>query len=149
MKGEIIRLGVRDAAALAELHQLSFADAWREVSFAALLEQASVLALGLYADDGLLSFCLFQSSGAESELLTLATRTERRGEGLAFALLDYAINSLSGSGVTRLLLDVAEDNAAARALYARLGFTEDGRRRGYYVTGRGVPADAILMSKAI
>jgi ribosomal protein S18 acetylase RimI-like enzyme len=42
-------------------------------------------------------------------------------------------------------LEVAEDNAAARALYAKLGFTQAGRRAGYYVTTGGAK-DAIVLS---
>jgi ribosomal-protein-alanine N-acetyltransferase len=34
--------------------------------------------------------------------------------------------------VHAVFLEVRESNAAARALYARFGFREGGRRRGYY-----------------
>jgi lipid A disaccharide synthetase len=58
-------------------------------------------------------------------------------------------DALAEEGTTRLLLDVAEDNTPARRLYVRLGFTEDGRRKGYYTAGRPAPVDALLMSRAI
>ena len=46
----------------------------------------------------------------------------------------------------RLFLEVAEDNAAARALYATAGFAEAGRRRGYYAAADGGRRDALLLA---
>jgi ribosomal-protein-alanine N-acetyltransferase len=57
------------------------------------------------------------------------------------------MSRLGERGIGRITLDVAEDNIAARRLYEGLGFTEDGRRPGYYTTGRDIPAAAILMSR--
>ena len=57
------------------------------------------------------------------------------------------VSRLGERGIARITLDVAEDNAPARALYDRLGFAEDGRRPNYYTTGRDIPAAAILMSR--
>jgi ribosomal-protein-alanine N-acetyltransferase len=49
-------------------------------------------------------------------------------------------------GAERMFLEVAEDNAAARALYARAGFAEAGRRRGYYARPDGPAADALVLA---
>lgn len=48
-------------------------------------------------------------------------------------------------GATRLFLEVAEDNAAARALYDRLGFEPAGRRPRYYSRPNGPAVDALLL----
>ena len=98
---------------------------------------------------GLVAFALFQSAAGETELLTIATAPARRGQGLGRQLIEAAIPELAVEGNSRLLLDVAEDNAPARRLYERLGFTEDGRRKGYYTAGRLAPVDALLMSRGI
>ena len=47
-------------------------------------------------------------------------------------------------GAASMHLEVAEDNAAARSLYRKLGYEESGRRRGYYSGG-----DAILMRRIL
>jgi ribosomal-protein-alanine N-acetyltransferase len=49
------------------------------------------------------------------------------------------------SGSTVLLLEVRQSNAAARALYAKHGFHETGRRRAYY---RDPDEDAVLYALA-
>jgi len=138
-----------DAPAGAALHAASFADAWSEASVAGLIAQSNVLALGIEGSGGLIAFALFQSAAGDTELLTIATSPVRRGEGHARRLIEAALAPLAAAGNTRLLLDVAEDNTPARALYARLGFTLDGRRKGYYTAGRGVPVDALLMSRPL
>lgn len=143
------RLTRADAGPAAQLHAAGFSDPWSAASIEALIETANVLALGMEGEGGLLAFALFQSAAGESELLTIATAPARRGEGLAHQLIEAAIPALAEEGNTRLLLDVAEDNVPARQLYVRLGFAEDGRRKGYYTAGRPAPVDAILMSLPI
>ena len=149
MNDPIRRLTPADAAAAAALHAQGFADAWSAASIEALIATPNVLALGWEEGSSLLAFALFQSAAGDCELLTIATDPAQRGQGLAGALLDAAIPVLVAGGHSRLLLDVAEDNTSARRLYARFGFTEDGRRKRYYTAGRPAPVDAILMSRPI
>ena len=138
-----------DAAAAAVLHAQGFADPWREASIAALIAEPNVLALCIEDAGTLIAFVLFQSAAGDTELLTIATDPARRGEGHARRLIEAAFSPLAEAGNTRLLLDVAEDNAPARRLYDRLGFTLDGRRKGYYTAGRAAPVDALLMSRPL
>ncbi|MFN7180087.1 GNAT family N-acetyltransferase [Hyphomonas sp.] len=142
-------LTIADADAAARLHASGFADAWNPASIAALIASETVLALGAEEAGALIAFALFQSAASDSELLTIATAPAHRGAGHASRLIAAALPVLAAAGNTRLLLDVAEDNAPARHLYARLGFTLDGRRKAYYTAGRSVPVDALLMSRPI
>lgn len=74
----------------------------------------------------------------EHELLYVAAHPDWRRHGVALRLLRHALEALPG----RWHLEVRESNTAARELYARAGFRESGRRRGYYEN----PAeDAILL----
>lgn len=141
-------LTVSDAAAAAALHAQGFADPWSAASFADLVATPGVLALGWEADGRLIAFALFQPALDEAELLTIATDPAHRGQRIGQQLIEAAFARLAAAGIRRLLLDVAEDNAPARRLYDRLGFTLDGRRKGYYTAGRTEPADALLMSRS-
>lgn len=142
-------LTVFDAAAAAALHAQGFADPWSAVSIADLVAAPAVLALGWEEEGRLIAFAIFQPALDEAELLTIATDPARRGERIGQKLIEAALSKLQAAGVHRLLLDVAEDNAPARRLYDRLGFALDGRRRGYYSTGRTAPVDALLMSRTL
>ena len=59
--------------------------------------------------------------GAEAMVHALEVRDSQRRQGLGKRLLQAAANWASEEGATRLSLVVTRQNAAARALYARLG----------------------------
>lgn len=135
-----------DAAAdrLARLHAEAFVppDApWSAAAFADLLCQAGVFAVE--RGDG---FILMRVVADEAEILTLAVRPSARRRGLGGELVGEGAVAAAAQGATRLFLEVAEDNAAARALYARAGFAEAGRRRGYYAGIDGSRRDALVLS---
>lgn len=94
----------------------------------------------------------------EAELQAILVAEAYRRRGGAASLMRAVIAQARAWGSERLLLEVRAGNAAAIALYRRVGFGEDGRRRGYYppaptggsqTTGArdGAPReDALLMS---
>jgi len=59
--------------------------------------------------------------GAEAMVHALEVRSSHRRQGLGIKLLHAAANWADAQGATRLSLVVTRQNAAARALYARLG----------------------------
>ena len=72
-----------------------------------------------------------------------------RGQGVGRALLTAVIERAPRAGFTRLALTVFAHNAAARALYAALGFIEEGRRVGAYRFPDGSLRDDVLMARAV
>ena len=138
-----------DAAAAAALHARCFPDPWSVRSFEDAAGDPAARARGFRQDGHLVCLALTREVAGEADLLTLAVDPAVRRHGLAASLLGALIAELEAAGITRLTLDVAEDNAAARGLYARFGFAEDGRRPRYYTAGRDVPVDAVLMSRRI
>ncbi|MBY0338017.1 MAG: GNAT family N-acetyltransferase [Acetobacteraceae bacterium] len=90
-------------------------------------------------------FILARVAADEAEILTLAVVPEARRQGVATALVEAACAAALLAGARVMFLEVAEDNGAARALYAALGFAVAGRRRGYYGPGR----DALLLRAAL
>lgn len=142
----LIVLRPEDAGAVAALHARCFPDPWSQASFVRSLQTPGALAFGTMGTTGLAGFVLVQVVAGEADVMTIATAPESRREGIASALLTGIIGALGETGVSRLTLEVAEDNTPARALYRQLGFSEDGRRAKYYTSGRNMPVDAILMS---
>ena len=147
MTHPVLVLRADDAGRMSQLHMRCFDDPWSAISFRGLLLDTSVLTLGVELDGDLVAFIMAQTIAGESDILTVATAPEHRRKGLGATLIGALINRLGERGVSRITLDVAEDNAPARALYRSFGFTEDGRRPRYYTTGRDVPVDAVLMSR--
>ena len=68
-----------------------------------------------------------------------------RKRGIAYRLLDYAIKTSRGKGLESVFLEVRSMNTPAINLYHAYGFSEVGRRKGYY---RNPTDDAIVMLKA-
>jgi ribosomal-protein-alanine N-acetyltransferase len=68
-------------------------------------------------------------------VISVAVVPGLRRTGVASALLEAARAHAASEGAGRLLLEVREDNAPALGFYARHGFTELGRRPGYYRDG--------------
>ena len=66
---------------------------------------------------------------------TVAVAPGHQGEGLGAILLRALLDEASRRGCAEVLLDVREDNAAARTLYGRFGFERISVRRGYYPGG--------------
>ena len=54
-----------------------------------------------------------------------------------------------GHRAGKLWLEVRQSNAAARAIYLRLGFVQVGVRKGYYPAALGRREDAVVMSLQI
>jgi ribosomal-protein-alanine N-acetyltransferase len=79
----------------------------------------------------------------EAHLGSIATKREHRGMRFAEQLLAYTAFAALQEGLSYMVLEVRETNASAIRLYERNGFTQVGRRKGYYTdTGE----DALLMT---
>ena len=94
-------------------------------------------------------FLIAQVIADEAEILALATDPAAQRQGIASRLLDEFHADTGSAGVVRTVLDVAEDNLPARALYSRHGYTETARRAGYYPRRDGPAAAALLMSRTV
>ena len=79
----------------------------------------------------------------EAHVATLGVTKPLQGEGVGSLLLD-ALLAEADKRSPVVLLEVRADNEAAQRLYQRRGFTEIGRRRGYYQPSG---ADAVVMRR--
>jgi len=99
-------------------------------------------------DDKVVGFVVFKDVGHEMGNLCLhriAVGDAGRGVGTGFirALCDWVF---SDTDIFRLWLDVLPSNAAARHVYAKIGFREEGLMRSALRYPDGRRADLILMS---
>lgn len=117
---------------------------WSAAEFMSLLASAQVR---LIQTDH--AFALIRTVADEAELLTLATDPDHRRQGLARALLQSVEEKAQATGAATLFLEVSENNAPARALYAAAGYRETARRRAYYQSRSGHRSDALILSKAL
>ena len=133
--------GLPDALAATHRAANDFDRPWTAAEFAALLGAPGVVLTG-----DATAFVLGRVTLDEAEVLTLATHPDHRRQGRARSALDAFVAGAARAGATRVLLDVAADNTAARALYVGAGFVQVARRPRYFARAGGA-VDAIVMAR--
>ena len=125
-------------------------EAWKADAIARLLGTAGIFGfLALAAEEEPAGFVLARTAVDEAEILTLAVAPGCRRRGIARRLMMEAIGTARARGAEKLLLEVALDNEPARRLYASLGFSQVGRRTGYYSRAGGGSMDSLVLAAGI
>jgi ribosomal-protein-alanine N-acetyltransferase len=142
--------GVTDAAVIAALHERCLGESWQADSVARLLALPGAFALVAAAPPpaGPVGFILCVPSPPDIDIAALGVLPDRRRTGLGGRLLDAAVALARAGGAASLMLEVADDNAAALALYRGRGFAPAGRRPGYYRGPEG-RRDALVLRLAL
>lgn len=144
-----MNLTVRDAAAadiprIEKLEKISFSVPWTAETLLRQLGDEGHVFLAAECDGVLVGYMGLQYVLDEGYVTNVATAPEFRQRGIASALIAETVSRGGRLGLRFLTLEVRESNSAARALYAKHGFKDAGRRRGYY---ENPVEDAILMTK--
>jgi len=121
------------------------ADQWRSW----IADAATIVLVAEASGAGIVGFLDVRRAADEAEIIDLWVAPPSRRAGIAFALLDRLAIDLAARGTARLFLEVAVDNAPARALYTRQGFEGVARRKVYYTRPSGERVDALLMVRDI
>jgi ribosomal-protein-alanine N-acetyltransferase len=138
---------LRDAARLAQLHGASFHRGWGEGEFEAMLAERNTLVHRLKLGRKVIGFAVSRIAADEAEILSIAIDASQRGRGLSRNLLLTHLGHLAGRGGRTIFLEVEENNAPARRLYERAGFSVVGRRERYYQQPGGEQLNALLMRR--
>jgi ribosomal-protein-alanine N-acetyltransferase len=127
------------------IEQAAYPFPWTRGNFIDSLA-ARYLAELLLEGDRVIGYYVAMMGVDEIHLLnvTVAPALQRQGHGRS--LLDALVGYGHANGAKTLWLEVRESNLRARAIYARYGFVEVGRRRGYYPAPHGKREDAVVMS---
>ena len=91
-------------------------------------------------------FVIARCAAGDWEIENVVVAGENRRCGIATELIRELLTRAHVGGATSVLLEVRESNLAARRLYERLGFSQQGRRRNYY---REPKEDALLLRISI
>jgi [ribosomal protein S18]-alanine N-acetyltransferase len=111
----------RSAAAAAQWSQEQYEQMFSSDRVVLVAEDAEVL--GFIAGRGI---------AGEWEIENVAVTEAARRSGLGSRLLAEFLHHIRCNSGREVFLEVRESNCAARAFYAKWGFIEAGRRKGYY-----------------
>lgn len=121
------------AGPLSLLHRACFPeDPWDNRAISEIMGMAGFFGRIAWEDEQPGGFALALAVGGECEILSLGVVPERRRAGTGSALLDSICGEARRRGSECVVLEVAADNVAARALYRARGFARAGCRRNYY-----------------
>lgn len=123
-----------DIAELAAIDAELFGhEAWSEATWWSELAGRPQRAYRVVTDDqGIVGYAGLDCPGDVADVMTIAVQPRGRGTGLAGDLVGWMKAQALDRGAQALLLEVREDNTAARKLYERNGFEQINVRRGYY-----------------
>jgi [ribosomal protein S18]-alanine N-acetyltransferase len=100
----------------------------------------------VWEEAGTIAGLVIARCGEEWEIENVVVSPALRRKGIGEGLIQEVLRQARDGGATDVFLEVRESNVAARGLYARAGFCEQGRRRRYY---RDPEEDALVLRRAL
>jgi [ribosomal protein S18]-alanine N-acetyltransferase len=137
---------VADLPAVLALEEELFApDTWTAAMYRDELSRTDTRHYLVAEDDAVVGYGGLIAYDDEAHIATLGVARARQGEGIGALLLDALLAEADRRSPV-VLLEVRADNEVAQGLYRRRGFTEIGRRRGYYQPSG---TDAVVMKREV
>jgi ribosomal-protein-alanine N-acetyltransferase len=121
-------------------------DPWREADLKAELEKPESAVTLLCKNGAPAAFACFWREEDTVELAMLAVDAACRRQGFGALLLAHCLEKQAAAGAARAVLEVRTSNAAALALYEKLGFYRLAVRKQLYAAPR---EDGFLMEKSL
>jgi ribosomal-protein-alanine N-acetyltransferase len=140
-----VPMGPGDVDAVWALEKTVFPHPWSRANFVDSLANGYDAWLLRDGEDALVGYFLIMYAVDEAHLLDVAVAAPRQGMGLGRHLLDRIVERARARKMESILLEVRPSNARALQVYKRYGFSEIGRRKGYYPAHEGQREDAIVM----
>ncbi len=146
------RMEPRDLPAVLAIEEAVFGDdAWPRSFFERDLRNAHAVYLVLELVDAalglphaeLVGYAGYWRLEDEANLMNIAIAPAWQGHGLGERLLRQTLARMAAEGAAVCTLEVRVGNGRAQALYRKLGFEVEGRRKRYY---RDNGEDALLMA---
>ena len=142
---ELRPMRLSDLGRVMELEEELFApDTWTAAMYREELALADTRHYLVAEDEGaVVGYAGLIAYDDEAHVATIGVTGSRQGEGTGALLLDALLAEADRRSPV-VLLEVRADNEHAQELYRRRGFTEIGRRRGYYQPSG---TDAVVMRR--
>lgn len=141
---EYVPMTAEQVPQLAAIEKLCFSDPWNEQSIATELTNPLSEWFVALEGDRVVGYVGSQTVLGETDMMNLAVHPDRRRRGIARQLVVTLVEALAQRGSHSLTLEVRVSNEPARALYEQLGFSQVGRRPGYYLQPK---EDALILRK--
>ena len=131
-----------DLTKVLEIEQETYSLPWSAKTFGDSLRQEYYHFLKAECGGELIGYCGYLRSFETADITNVTVRKDFRRRGAGEIMVRQLMEEGRRAGIERFSLEVRRSNAAAIALYEKLGFREEGVRRGYYENPR---EDALIL----
>jgi ribosomal-protein-alanine N-acetyltransferase len=125
----------RDLPDVLAMENISFPNPWHETTFRGEIQNDDLsypLVVIHRTLDKVIGYIVYWKIREEVQINNIAVHPDFKRMGIGEAILRDVIEEARGEGAHYISLEVRPSNAAARRLYAKLGFEFIGIRRNYY-----------------
>lgn len=141
---QIREMQIDDLEQVMPIEEENFSVPWTETGFFTYLLRSDAMFLAAEEEGEVLGYCGVLLVLDEGDITSVSVKKNRHREGIGKLLIEALIQKTGREGVGVLHLEVRQSNAAAIALYEKMGFVRDGLRKNYY---EAPTEDAVLMSR--
>ncbi len=146
-KTRIRPMSIEDLERILQLEESSFPDPWTRNNFShEVVTNEFSNACVIEVDGELAGYAVYWCFDIEAHLANFAIDSRYRRQNVGSILLKHVIEDIRNKNIGNIYLEVRASNVAARKLYAKHGFVEDGVRKNYYLKEKD---DAVLMSLSL
>ena len=138
------KMQTEDIPFVSAMEKRFFTTPWDEISLERGLQNGTEIFWIAQKDGESVGYIGYTQSFETVDILTVCVDPIHRRKGYANRLLSFALEQMRGAGAEKVFLEVRESNAAARALYEKVGFTYLNKRVNYY---KDPLEDAFVMIK--
>jgi ribosomal-protein-alanine N-acetyltransferase len=125
-----------------DISSLSFSVSWSKNSYIQELTNPVARYLVAKIDNKVIGFIGTWIVLDESHITNIAVHPNHRKQGIASKLVEELLYYCKTQGCISYTLEVRSSNKAAKSLYEKYNFKQDGVRKGYYEDNK---EDAIIM----
>jgi len=116
---------------------------WSKEQWANEFKKDGTKIFGLLIKNLVIGICVFQVVLDEAQINYFTVDQKFRNRGFGTYLMSYLIQQCEKLNINKLLLEVSNNNVAAKRFYNRFNFSTVGIRKNYYKDG----SDALLKEK--
>jgi ribosomal-protein-alanine N-acetyltransferase len=140
-------ISVNDVEKLMPIETACHSHPWSEKTFISCIGNR-YFGYYLKVQDTLIGFYIGEHVAGEATLMDICVLPDQQSNGYGKALLLHFFKESKKLNNTIVWLEVRSKNISAQMMYINNGFTETGRRTGYYPSASGFGyEDAIVMKK--
>ena len=134
MKVNIRWMMLRDIPEVIRIEKESFEYPWSEDDFFHCLRQRNCIGMVAEHEGRVVGFMIYELPKTKIRLLSMATATTFRRQGVGTMMLAKLKSKLSGQRRTRITIEVRETNLPAQLFFRATGFRATSILKNFYAT---------------